>query len=83
LQHFCIWHDGTQLFFGIITTFTRGKSGLTLKAGSLDPLSRGTLKICNSYKDNGLPEPDNQEKDGGFTAALHKAFQEAVEDGAL
>jgi len=41
------------------------------------------LKICNFSKDYEFPEPDNQEKDGGFTAALHKAFQKADENGAL
>jgi len=41
------------------------------------------LKICNFSKDYEFPEPDNQEKDGGFIGVLHIAFQNAVENGAL
>ncbi len=33
---------------------------------------RGTLKIYNSCKEHGLPEPDILEKDGGFMVVLYK-----------
>ena len=41
-------------------------------AGFIDSWGRGTLKIINSCKDAGLPEPEIIEKEAGVMVALHK-----------
>lgn len=41
-------------------------------AGYIDTWGRGTLKIINSCKDAGLPEPEIMEKDGGVVVTLLK-----------
>lgn len=41
-------------------------------AGYIDTWGRGTLKIYNSCKEHGLPEPTIIEKDGGFMVTLYK-----------
>ena len=52
-------------------------------AGYIDTWGRGTLKIINSCKEAGLPEPDIMEKDGGFMVALHKAALITNEGGQI
>ncbi|MDZ7848668.1 MAG: ATP-binding protein [Owenweeksia sp.] len=42
------------------------------KAGYIDSWGRGTLKIWNSCKEAGLPEPDIKEIDGGILVTLYK-----------
>ncbi len=52
-------------------------------AGYIDTWGRGTLKIYNSCKENGLPEPAILEKDGGFMVALYKTAKAADEGGQI
>lgn len=40
------------------------------KAGYIDAWGRGTLKIINTCKDAGLPEPEINEQDGGIIVTL-------------
>jgi len=42
------------------------------KAGYIDSWGRGTLKIINTCKEAGLPEPDIQEFNGGLLVTLFK-----------
>ena len=42
------------------------------KAGYIDAWGRGTLKIINSCKDSGLPEPDIVEFNGGLLVTVFK-----------
>ncbi|TCJ18135.1 DeoR family transcriptional regulator [Flaviaesturariibacter flavus] len=47
------------------------------KGGYIDAWGRGTLKIINSCKEAGLPEPEMKEQDGGMLVSLFKdAYQE-------
>jgi ATP-dependent DNA helicase RecG len=48
-------------------------------AGYIDAWGRGTLKIYNSCKEHGLPEPTIIEKDGGVMVTLLKTIP--VNDG--
>jgi ATP-dependent DNA helicase RecG len=50
-------------------------------AGYIDAWGRGTLKIINSCKASGLPEPEIAEKDGGIMVTLHKSGQVGGQDG--
>jgi len=43
--------------------------------GYIDTWGRGTLKIYNSCREHGLPEPAILEKDGGFMVVLYKTKQ--------
>lgn len=52
-------------------------------AGYIDAWGRGTLKIYNSCKEHGLPEPVIMEKDGGFMVALTKTAQFADIGGPI
>ncbi len=42
------------------------------KGGYIDAWGRGTLKIINSCKEAGLPEPEMKEIDGGFLVTIFK-----------
>jgi ATP-dependent DNA helicase RecG len=42
------------------------------KAGYIDSWGRGTLKIYNSCKEAGLPEPEITSLDGGILVAIYK-----------
>lgn len=42
------------------------------KGGYIDAWGRGTLKIINSCKEAGLPEPEMREIDGGFLLTIYK-----------
>ena len=42
------------------------------KAGYIDAWGRGTLKIINSCREAGLPEPEMKEQDGGMLVTLFK-----------
>ena len=42
------------------------------KGGYIDAWGRGTLKIINSCKEAGLPEPEMKEIDGGFLVTVFK-----------
>ena len=42
------------------------------KGGYIDAWGRGTLKIINSCRDAGLPEPEMKEQDGGMMVILFK-----------
>lgn len=46
-------------------------------AAYIDTWGRGTLKIYNSCKEHGLPEPTIIEKDGGFMVTLYKVDAKA------
>lgn len=52
-------------------------------AGYIDTWGRGTLKIYNSCKEHGFPEPDILEKDGGFLVALNKTEKITNEGGQI
>ena len=43
------------------------------KAGYIDTWGRGTLKIINSCREAGLPEPEMIEKNGGIEVTLFKS----------
>lgn len=48
------------------------------KGGYIDAWGRGTLKIINTCKEAGLPEPEMQEQDGGMLVVVFKhVFDEA------
>jgi ATP-dependent DNA helicase RecG len=48
------------------------------KGGYIDAWGRGTLKIINSCREAGLPEPEMKEQDGGMLVVLFKdKFNEA------
>jgi ATP-dependent DNA helicase RecG len=48
------------------------------KGGYIDAWGRGTLKIINSCREAGLPEPEMKEEDGGMLVVLFKdKFNEA------
>jgi len=51
-------------------------------AGYIDAWGRGTLKIYDSCKAHGLPEPEIVEKDGGLLVTLYKTAQVTDEGGA-
>ena len=42
------------------------------KAGYIDSWGRGTLKIFNSCREAGLPDPNIQEIDGGILVSIYK-----------
>ena len=44
------------------------------KGGYIDAWGRGTLKIFNSCREAGLPEPEMNEQDGGMLVTLFKDF---------
>ena len=49
------------------------------KGGYIDAWGSGTLKIINSCRDAGLPEPEIKEKDGGIMVTLFKdIYQETL-----
>jgi len=43
------------------------------KGGYIDSWGRGTIKIIDSCREAGLPEPDMKERDGGFIVTLFKS----------
>lgn len=49
------------------------------KGGYIDAWGRGTLKIINSCREAGLPEPEMKEQDGGMLVILFKdIYQESL-----
>jgi ATP-dependent DNA helicase RecG len=42
------------------------------KGGYIDAWGRGTLKIINSRREAGLPDPEIIEEDGGILVTLYK-----------
>ncbi len=82
-----IWNEG-GLPFGLTSVElkvehnSRPRNPLIAKAcfmaGYIDAWGRGTLKIINSCKEAGLPEPEIVEKEAGVMVALHKS--EAITD---
>lgn len=52
------------------------------KAGYIDSWGRGTLKIYNSCKEAGLPEPQITTLDGGILVAIYKKTNNQVDDQA-
>jgi ATP-dependent DNA helicase RecG len=42
------------------------------KGGLIDAWGRGTIRIINTCKEAGLPEPELLERDGGFLVTLFK-----------
>lgn len=87
-----IWNEG-GLPFGLTLEELKGEHNsrprnpkiakACFMAGYIDAWGRGTLKIYNSCKEHGLPEPEIIEKDGGFMVALHKADKETYEGGLI
>ena len=87
-----IWNEG-GLPYGLTVEELKGEHNsrprnpkiakACFMAGYIDTWGRGTLKIYNSCKEHGLPEPDILEKDGGFMVALNKAVQVTDEGGAI
>ena len=56
------------------------------KAGYIDTWGRGTLKIINSCKEAGLPEPEIIEKDGGVQVTIYRELdsgQAGLVDGLV
>jgi ATP-dependent DNA helicase RecG len=45
---------------------------VSFKGGFIDAWGRGTIKILDTCKQAGLPEPDMQEQDGGFIITVFK-----------
>lgn len=80
-NHFSIWNEGT-LPEGITIDalkrqhYSRPRNPIIadvcFKAGYIDVWGRGTLKIYNSCKEAGLPEPAIAEQDGGLLVTLFK-----------
>lgn len=52
-------------------------------AGYIDTWGRGTLKIINSCKEAGLPEPEIIEKDGGVSVTLFNTTDDVVSRGQV
>jgi ATP-dependent DNA helicase RecG len=87
-----IWNEG-GLPYGLTLEELKGEHNsrprnpkiakACVMAGYIDTWGRGTLKIYNSCKEHGLPEPAILEKDGGFMVALNKAVQVIDEGGAI
>ena len=87
-----IWNEG-GLPFGLTLEELKGEHNsrprnpkiakACFMAGYIDTWGRGTLKIYNSCKDHGLPEPAILEKDGGFMVALYKTAQVIEEGGQI
>lgn len=87
-----IWNEGV-LPFGLTLEELKGEHNsrprnpkiakACFMAGYIDTWGRGTLKIYNSCKEHGLPEPTISEKEGGFMVALHKAAQSNNEGGVI
>ena len=76
-----IWNEGTLpegLTFESLknTHASRPRNPLIadvcFKGGYIDAWGRGTLKIINSCKEAGLPEPEMKESDGGFLVTIFK-----------
>lgn len=82
-----IWNEG-GLPFGLTLEELKGEHNsrprnpkiakACFMAGYIDAWGRGTLKIYNSCKEYGLPEPSIAEKDGGFMVTLTKIAQDAI-----
>lgn len=70
------WHDVYQI---CVCGFAKA----CFIAGYIDAWGRGTLKIYNSCKEHGLPEPSIIEKEGGFMVALYKVANSTDEVGAI
>ena len=76
-----IWNEGS-LPFGLSLKDLRNEHNsrprnpniaeACFKAGYIDAWGRGILKIDNSCKEAGLPDPEITEKDGGFQVMLYK-----------
>ncbi len=87
-----IWNEG-GLPFGLTLEELKGEHNsrprnpkiakACFMAGYIDTWGRGTIKIYNSCKEHGLPEPTILEKDGGFMVALYKTAQGTGEGGAI
>jgi ATP-dependent DNA helicase RecG len=45
---------------------------IVVKSGFIDSWGRGTIRIIESCKDAGLPEPEMKEEDGGFMVSMFK-----------
>ena len=85
-----IWNEGV-LPFGLTVEELKGEHNsrprnpkiakACFMAGYIDTWGRGTLKIFNSCKVHGLPEPAIIEKDGGFMVTLYKAEKVTDENG--
>lgn len=53
------------------------------KSGYIDAWGRGTLKIIETCKEAGLPEPEIIEKDGGVQVTLYKESKAGLVDGLV
>jgi ATP-dependent DNA helicase RecG len=47
---------------------------VSFKGGYIDAWGRGTIKILDTCKKAGLPEPDMQEQDGGLSLRFLKTI---------
>ncbi len=80
-DHFSIWNEGL-LPQGLTPEALRQQhssrprnpilADVCFKGGYIDAWGSGTLKIINSCRDAGLPEPEIKEKDGGIMVTLFK-----------
>lgn len=87
-----VWNEG-GLPFGLSIEELKGEHNsrprnpkiakACFMAGYIDAWGRGTLKIYNSCKEHGLPEPDIKEKDGGFMVALYKTAKDNGKGGPI
>jgi ATP-dependent DNA helicase RecG len=57
------WHD-------VYLKWISGFANVCFLLGYIDTWGRGTLKIINSCRDAGLPEPEIIEKNGGVSMTL-------------
>lgn len=88
-DHFSIWNEGF-LPQGLTLEALRRQhpsrprnpliADVCFKGGYIDAWGRGTIKIINSCKDAGLPEPEMKEQDGGMLVIL---FKDSLNEGQL
>jgi len=80
-DHFSIWNEGFLPQGLTLEALKRQHpsrprnpliADVCFKGGYIDAWGRGTIKIINSCKDAGLPEPEMKEQDGGMLVILFK-----------
>jgi len=84
------WNDGT-LPIGFSIASLKGKhiskprnpilADICFRAGYIESWGRGTLKILNTCKEAGLPEPSFEEKDGGLIVTLFNGLDITADTG--
>jgi len=76
-----IWNEGSLPAGLTLASLKRSHSSrprnpiiadVSFKGGYIDAWGRGTIKIISACKEAGLPEPEMEERDGGFIITLFK-----------